>query len=281
MGWDRLIGLYIKYLKEDRGLSETSVNIYVKNLKIFNAFINGELGTIKPGEITSYMISDFLSSKKHRGLSDTSLLRFSSSLNLFFKYLLKVGVVDTNPMDKVAPIRIEKKTKEILTVEEIDAIINAIDLDTKHGLRDRAIVELLYSCGLRASELVNLKIRDIHFNESIIKVIGYAEKERYIPIPDIALKELRRYLNIERKSLLQGLPEIESVFVNNKGKQLSRVMVFYIVKRLGEKAGIKKKVCPNIFRHSLAFHLIENGADIRAVKQMFGHTSLLTTESYL
>lgn len=280
MDWTEAIESFVVYLERIKNLSINSVKAYINDLKLLEKHLNVNYGSVSPSEVETNMLSNFLSQKKERGVSSNSMARTFTSFNVFFKYLLKEGIISHNPIDKVSSPKVTRKSREILTVEEIDYIIDSIDENKEEGQRNKTIIELLYSCGLRVSELINLKLRDIHFKMGLLKVVGRESKERYVPLNDVAIKELKQYLYVARKKINIQPEDQEYIFLNKRGKKLSRVMIYTIVRQAGQKAGMDKKICPNTFRHSLAIHLLENGADIRAVKEMLGHTSILTTELY-
>ncbi|MDA3780752.1 MAG: tyrosine-type recombinase/integrase, partial [Bacteroidales bacterium] len=203
-----------------------------------------------------------------------------SGIKAIYKYLLIENIVDSNPTALLESPRIKRKLPEVLSIMEIDTLLSSIDLSKAQGQRNKAIIETLYSCGLRVSELINLRLSNLFFAEGFIKVLGKGNKERFIPIGNKAIKEINYYL--QDRNLLQTISKESGniVFLNRRGKKLSRVMIFTIVKNLAEKAGLKKKISPHTFRHSFASHLVDGGADLRAVQEMLVHESIITTEIY-
>lgn len=280
MSWDVVLDSYNLYLTRDKHLSVNTINAYLNDINVFRKYACKIYGEISPISVGTDILSEFINSIKKKGGCNTTLARTISSLKIFYKYLLSKGVIEMNPMDYIQAPKVVRKTPEILTVKEIDALINAIDPTKEEAQRNRAILEVLYSCGLRVSELINLKIKDIHFRMGILKVNGTGNSERYIPLSEKAKKELKKYVSIDRKKL-KILPEnSEILFLNRRGKKLSRVMIFTIVRRLAEKIKLNKKISPHTFRHTFATHLLEQGADIRAVKELLGHSTIMTTELY-
>ena len=236
---------------------------------------------LAPAGIERFHLDDFLRYLSELGLAVRSQARLVSALKTFFGYLLDERIIPTDPTELLKAPKIGRKIPEVLSYEEVRALLGAIDLSTDHGLRDRALLEVLYACGLRVSEATGLGLTDLHPSEGFIRVVGKGNKERIIPIGPTAIKHLNIYLEHVRQQLPMVKPEAANVvFLNRRGGGLSRVSVFTAVKRYAAAAGIEKHVSPHTFRHSFATHLIEGGADLRAVQEMLGHESILTTEIY-
>jgi integrase/recombinase XerD len=214
------------------------------------------------------------------GLGARSQARIISGLKAFFKYLVLEDIISDDPASLLEGPRPGRKLPDTLSITEIDEIIKAIDMSIPEGERNKAIIETLYACGLRVSELINMKITDIFMKEKFVKVIGKGNKERLVPIGSVALKHIKLYLDNSRNQVEPKKAEEDILFLNRRGSRLSRTMIFLIVKELGEKAGIRKNISPHTLRHSFATHLVEGGADLRAVQEMLGHKSIITTEIY-
>ena len=280
MKWHQILNDYSHYLKIERGLSDNSINSYKNDVKKLIAFLVESKITKSPYKIEKDTIQEFVY-KIAKELNARSQARIISGLRGFFDYLIFENYRENNPMDLIEAPKIGRKLPDTLSVEEIDKIVSSIDLSKPQGERNRAIIETLYSCGLRVSELINLKISDLFFDEGFIKVTGKGDKQRFVPIGQLTQK----YINLYRKEVRIHISILEDhrdiLFVNRRGKKLTRAMIFTIVKQQTEKAGIKKKVSPHTFRHSFATHLLENGADLRAIQMMLGHESITTTEIYM
>jgi len=278
MSWESSIKAFKSYLKIERSLSDNSIVAYTRDIKKFADYaINLELSESK---IERNDISNFLVLLKKSNISARSQARIISGIKAFYKYLILEDYIKYNPTDLVESPKIGFKLPDTLSLIEIDKLISAIDLSQQHGERNRSILETLYSCGLRVSELINLQLSNINFNENYIKVTGKGNKQRLSPISGKALKYLSIYINEVRIHLDIKKGNSDFVFLNNRGAKLSRVMIFLIIKKLAEKIGLNKKISPHTFRHSFATHLIEGGADLRAVQEMLGHSSITTTEIY-
>ncbi|MFO7829918.1 MAG: site-specific tyrosine recombinase XerD [Bacteroidales bacterium] len=280
MTWDTAIIQFKNFLKLEKSLSANTIAAYEADLRKFVTFLDIKKLKTTPGQITFQHLKDFIAWINEMGLHARSQARIISGLKAFFKYLVIDGIIDTDPTNLIETPNIGRKLPEVLSIEEIDNIIGAIDLSQPMGQRNKAIIETLYSCGLRVSELINLKITNLFFDEGFIKVSGKGNKERLVPVGQKAIKEIRYYF--QDRNLL---PKIDKsgeniVFLNRRGKPLSRVMIFTIVKNLAKTAGIQKNISPHTFRHSFATHLIDGGADLRAVQEMLGHESIITTEIY-
>lgn len=278
MSWETTILGFKSYLEIERSLSPNSVDAYISDIKKLANFarkINKNQLQIQKNDL-----SKFVKNISKSGVSVRTQCRIISGIKAFYKYLLIEDYINTNPSELLESPRVGQKLPDILTIEEVDLLIAAIDLSKNEGSRNRAMLEILYSCGLRVTELITLKLSNINLKEGFIRVIGKGNKERLAPIGDAAIKYLNIYLDENRnfQSVKKGYDDI--LFLNRRGKQLSRVMIFTIIKRLSVKINLKKKISPHTFRHSFATHLIKGGADLRAVQEMLGHESITTTEIY-
>jgi len=279
MNWTQAIQDYKSYLHIERGLSKNSIANYVYDLqKLANWLELNEIDD-SPINILENTLQEFIY-QIAKEVNPRSQSRIISGLRGFFNYLIFEEYRSTNPMELIESPKIGRKLPDTLSEEEIDQIISQIDLSKPQGERNRAILEILYGCGLRVSEAIQLKISDLFFEEGFIKVTGKGDKQRFVPIAPLTMKYINLYKNEIRNH--KSIPEesIDTLFLNRRGKALSRAMIFTIIKDLVERAGIRKNVSPHTFRHSFATHLLENGADLRAIQQMLGHESITTTEIY-
>ena len=278
MSWDASIKGFKSYLQIERSLSDNSVQAYTRDVKKFaNYAILLDLSELK---VTRENISNFLSEIKDEGISARSQARIISGIKAFYKYLIMEDYLKVNPTELIESPKIGLKLPDTLSLIEIDNLIEGVDLSNKQGERNRAILETLYSCGLRVSELINLQLSNTYFKQGYLKVIGKGDKERLAPIGGRAIKYLTIYINEVRNHQETKKGHEDFVFLNNRGAKLTRVMIFLIIQKLAEQIGLKKKISPHTFRHSFATHLIEGGADLRAVQEMLGHESITTTEIY-
>jgi len=278
MSWEKSIKGFKSYLQIERSLSDNSVQAYIRDVKKFaNYAILIELSELN---VTRIDISNFLAQINQEDISSRSQARIISGIKAFYKYLIMEDYLKINPTELIESPKIGLKLPDTLSLIEIDKLIAAVDLSNKQGERNRSILETLYSCGLRVSELVNLQLSNIHFKEGYLKVTGKGDKERLAPIGGRAIKYLTIYINEVRNHQEIKKGNEDFVFLNNRGAKLTRVMIFLIIQKLTEKIGLKKKISPHTFRHSFATHLIEGGADLRAVQEMLGHESITTTEIY-
>lgn len=279
MNWKNLRTDYLNYLRLERGLSDNSIQNYRLDILKLEKWLAENRITCSPVAISEADIQQFVHTIA-KEVNARSQSRIISGLRGFFTYLVFEEYRKDNPMELIESPKLGRKLPDTLSTEEIDAIIAAIDLSSPQGERNRAIIETLYGCGLRVSELIGLKISDLFFEEGFIKVTGKGNKQRFVPVGGHTIhfitlyrKEIRVHLKIH--------PEfMDTLFLNRRGKALSRAMIFTIVKQLTEIAGIRKTISPHTFRHSFATHLLENGADLRAIQQMLGHESITTTEVY-
>lgn len=281
--WGNEISDFGDYLKIEKGLSENSIESYLRDIGKFVKFLELKKLRLSPkgieiGHIRSFFV--FLNSQDDIFLSDTSLARILSGIKAFFKFLKIEESIDTNPAELIETPRLSRKIPDILSVKEIDKIKSVIDLSKPLGHRNRAIIETLYSCGLRVSELINLKISNLYFSHGFIKIMGKGNKERLVPISPQARHDISIYLDESRPNFPEKEEFSDILFLNRRGKQLTRVMIFTIVKELVKLSEIGKEISPHTFRHSFATHLVESGADLRAVQEMLGHASITTTEIY-
>lgn len=279
MGWSNAIDDYINFLRLEKSLSLNSIAAYRTDVEKLRLFAEGK--GIEPESLQRTDLEEFLAQLHDMGLNKRSQSRILSGVRGFFKYLLLEEVIDTDPTELIDSPKIGRKLPEVLSVAEIDALEAAIDLSKPDGHRNKAIIETLYSCGLRVSELVSLRVTDLFFTDGFIKVIGKGDKERLVPIGTKAITDINMYL-MQRNSIDSRInPDSRNiVFLNRWGRKLTREMVFTIIKKYAALAGIKKNISPHTLRHSFATHLIEGGADLRAVQEMLGHESIQTTEIY-
>lgn len=280
MNWERAIKDYQDYLRIERGLSENSVVSYGMDIKKIISYLDEFDLKLTPINISADDLRQFVYYTS-KTLNDRSRARLISGFRGFFAYLIFEDYRFDNPMDLLDLPKIGRKIPESLTLEEIDKIVNAVDLSGEQGERNRCIVETLYGCGLRVSELVSLKISDLYFDEGFIKVTGKGNKQRFVPIGTYNQKYINIYKNEVRSHQIPQKGHEDILFLNRRGRSLSRAMIFTIIRNLAEEVGIKKKISPHTFRHSFATHLLKNGADLRSIQQMLGHSSITTTEIYL
>ena len=268
------------WLQLEKSLSENSVEAYLHDVNLLTDFALATYGSVDPAFITLDHLEAFLKHINELGMNEASQARIISGLRSFFKFCLIEQIIIKDPTVLLETPKLTRKLPDVLSFQEIEKIINAVDLSLPEGQRNKAILETMYSCGLRVSEVVNLKLSNLFPDVGFIRVIGKGDKERLVPVGSDAIKHLDLYINQVRKkqAIIKGEEDI--VFLNRRGKRLSRVMIFMIIKELTAKAGIHKTVSPHTFRHSFATHLVEGGADLRAVQDMLGHESITTTEIY-
>jgi len=277
--WEFTINEFINFLKLERALSGNSIEAYKNDIKKFIQYLEAKGLSLLPHQIESEHLQNFIHWINELGISPRSQSRVISGIKSFYKYLLIENYIQKDPTELLETPKIGRELPKVLTVDEIDKLIQAIDLSQAEGQRNKAIIETIYSCGLRVSELINLKLSNLHFDEGFIRIVGKGNKERLIPISQKAIKEINLYFE-DRNKLSVNPGHEDILFLNRRGKQLTRVMVFTIIKRLAEKAGLSKDISPHTLRHSFATHLIEGGADLRAIQEMLGHESIITTEIY-
>ncbi len=280
MTWDIYIKGFLSYLKLERSLSKNSIDAYKNDIKKLVEYLKEQKIEVSPEKITQKNLIGFIESFSDKGLSARSQGRCLSGIKTFFKYLLLEDVIKESPAELLETPKIGRKLPEVLSIDEIDEIQKAIDLSKFDGHRNKSIIETLYSCGLRVSELIDLRISNLYFNEGYIRVIGKGNKERLVPLSKKAEKEMKFYISSTRNHQEIKKGHEDFLYLNRNGSKLTRVMIFIVVKKLTEKAGIQKSISPHSFRHSFASHLVAGGADLRAVQEMLGHESILTTEIY-
>lgn len=278
MNWDSGFENFKNYLKLERGLSNNSIKSYEYDLILFKKFliankINDTPLNCKPETIKNYLYKSFSDKKS------ISQARSISAIKSFFNYLIFEGYIKDSPISNIESPKQEKKLPKVLTEEEIKKLINSIDLNHDFGQRNKTIIEILYGTGIRVSELINLKLSNIFFKENIIKVIGKGNKERFVPLGEIASNELKIYIN-NRNRLKIDSKSSDILFLNRYGRGLTRSMIFKIISDASKRVGLDKKISPHTLRHSFATHLIKNGADLRTIQMILGHESITTTEIY-
>ena len=280
MTWENAIESYKTYLILEKSLSANSVEAYLNDINKMAKYCDEKHQVKIPDEVTYDILKDYLIYVSEVGVTNRTQARCISSIRSFFKFLVFDGQLENNPTKLLEAPKIGRKLPNILTVEEIDSMLNAVEMYKPEGQRNKAIIEMLYSCGLRVSELISIKVSNINFRTGVVKIEGKGNKERLIPLSKNAKDEIKRYLKVYRDWLDIEKEYEDVLFLNKRGTALSRVMVFNIIKHLANRAGIKKNVSPHTFRHSFASHLVSGGADLRAVQDMLGHESILTTEIY-
>jgi len=280
MSWNRYIKDYQSYLRIERGLSKNTIENYGFDIERLCLFLESNKIEVSPLKITDETIQQFIY-QVSKELNPRSQARIISGLKSFFSYLIFEDYRNDNPLELIESPKTGRKLPDTLAVQEIDALIAAIDLSSNEGERNRAMLETLYGCGLRVSELVSLKISDLFFDEGFIKITGKGNKERFVPIGKLTQKYIQIYQNEIRSSLTIKKGCEDTLFLNRRGNQLTRAMIFTIIKDLAVKIGLKKNISPHTLRHSFATHLLENGADLRSIQLMLGHESITTTEIYV
>ena len=280
MSWNSYIKSYQSYLKIERGLSKNTVDNYSFDLERLCLFLSENSIVVSPLQISDEVIQQFIYAVS-KEVNPRSQARIISGLKSFFSYLIFEDSRSDNPMELIETPKIGRKLPDTLSVDEIDNLILAVDLGSNEGERNRAMLEILYGCGLRVSELVNLKISDLFFDEGFIKITGKGNKERFVPIGKTTQKYIQIYVDSIRihMNIIKGFED--TLFVNRRGRQLSRAMIFTIIKDLAFKVNLNKNISPHTLRHSFATHLLENGADLRSIQLMLGHESITTTEIYV
>ena len=268
------------FLQFEKSLSSNSVEAYLHDIDKLTQYFEGTGQFQAPDQVTHHQLQGFLRWIAELGMTATTQARVVSGVRAFYKYLLIENMISNDPTELLESPKIGRKLPAVLNVREINLLIGAIDLSTAEGERNRAMLETLYSCGLRVSELVNLHLSDLFFSDGFIKVTGKGDKERLVPIGGMAMKVISMYISAVRIHNPVQRGHENYVFLNRRGRKLSRVMIFTIIKDLALKCGIRKKISPHTFRHSFATHLVEGGADLRAVQEMLGHESITTTEIY-
>ena len=273
--WSEISRGYRTYMRLEKHLSDNTIESYMRDLAQFAHYVL-RMYDVPPKKVEMEMIRNYMSRLYEQGREKSSQARALSSIKSFFNYLLLEEVIDSSPAELIEAPKSSRPLPDTLSVDEIDRLIRSIDASTTKGLRDQAILEVLYSCGLRVSELCDLRLGDLFFGEGYIRVIGKGNKQRLVPVSGMARDRIQLYMEVRNKTHRKE----EILFLNNRGKKLTRVMIFTIIKQAAQRAGIDKKISPHTFRHSFATHLLEGGANIRQVQELLGHENILTTEIY-
>ncbi|MFN8300824.1 MAG: site-specific tyrosine recombinase XerD [Chitinophagales bacterium] len=280
MSWQGYIKGFKSYLQLEKSLSANSIEAYLHDVGKFVGYLDSENLQLSVEDVKLGHLEGFVKAIHELGFDAHSQARIISGLRAFYKYLMVEDVVSVNPTELLSSPKLARKLPDTLSVEEINALLDSIDLSTPEGTRNRAMLEVLYGCGLRVSELVNLKISNMYLDVEFIKVTGKGDKERLVPIGSQAVKYIKQYKDHVRNQLDIKKGEEDMLFLNRRGKRLTRMYVFLVIKECAAAIGLKKTISPHTFRHSFATHLIEGGADLRAVQEMLGHASITTTEIY-
>jgi integrase/recombinase XerD len=278
--WHSYINGFKAYLLLEKSLAGNSIEAYVRDVEKLCQFLSIKEIEKQPNELTIHIFRDFLKFINELGINNTSQARIISGLKAFYHYLLMEDIITINPIELLESPRVTRKIPDTLDVTEIDLMLATLDLSKDEATRNHAIIETMFSCGLRVSEVINLKITDIYEKDEFIRVVGKGNKERLVPISERAIKEINIYVNSIRNKLKIEKDCSDIIFLNRRGKKLSRVYIFLVIKEMALKAGIKKNISPHTLRHSFATSLVEAGADLRSVQQMLGHESITTTEIY-
>ena len=276
VAWENEIEGYTYYIKLEKKLSDNTVEAYLRDLRQMAAYMESEFSISDPEQVREQHVESFLAYLYDKGVEKTTQARVLSGIKSFFTYLLINDRIDSLPTEFIDTPKIGRKLPDVLSVTEVDAMLAKINLNQPLGHRNRAIMEMLYGCGLRVTELVTLRIGDLFFKEGYVRVVGKGDKQRLVPVSDTAREKIYAYLDCRKG----GSSSEETLFLNNRGGRLSRVMIFTIIKQAVLRAGIDKQVSPHTFRHSFATHLLEGGASIRQVQEMLGHENIITTEIY-
>lgn len=280
MDWYSVQNGFRAYLKLERGLSDNTISAYMHDMNLLMLFMTNLSLPVSPDCVSADNLRDFVKNCAQNGLSARSQARVISGFKAFFRYLIYENIISDNPSGMIDTPRVGRKLPDVLSVHEVERLLECIDLSRNEGHRDRAMVETLYGCGLRVSELVNLKISNLRFDEGFIRVIGKGDKERLVPVGSSAIRYNNIYINEFRRYCKPVKGYENTLYLNRFGKSLSRISIFNIIKALATEAGITKSISPHTLRHSFATHLVEGGADLRAVQEMLGHESITTTEVY-
>lgn len=280
MNWGGAIKEFKGYLQLEKSLSQNSIEAYLRDIGKLQQFLDMQYPGTGPEKVERQHLEGFLVTLHELGLNATSQARIISGIRAFYKFLLVDDLIENDPSQLIDLPKLRRKLPDTLSYEEVMSIIEAVDMSKPEGQRNKAMLETLYSCGLRVSELVNMRISDMFLNDGFIRVRGKGDKERLVPIGDAAMKYIQIYRETVRSQIMPQKGFEDTLFLNNRGKVLTRVYIFLLIKKLAEQAGIRKVISPHTFRHSFATHLIEGGADLRAVQEMLGHASITTTEIY-
>jgi integrase/recombinase XerD len=280
MNWKIYLKSFKAYLQVEKSLPENTILAYTRDVAKLMNYAESQDNLADPRAIKTSDLQQFIEVIAQLGLEASTQSRIISGIRSFYNFLLIENEIKSDPTELLEMPRIGRKLPDVLSVDEIEVMINTIDLSLPNGERNKAMIEMLYGCGLRVSELVNLKLSDLYFAENFIKVTGKGNKQRLVPIGNGAIAQVQRYISMIRIHQKVKKEAEDVIFLNNRGKGLTRAMIFSIVKTLAEKAGIRKTISPHTFRHSFATHMVENGADLRSVQEMLGHASITTTEIY-
>ena len=280
MDWNETIENFSNFLKFERNFSKNTLDAYIRDIKKFSLYAEKNLENSKPKAITYEDLQEYLILQSKQKISERTQARWISSIKSFFKYLLEEEIRDDNPATLLEGPKLGLYLPDTLSVEDVERITKNINLSTDLGVRNQCMVEVLYGCGLRVSELIELKISDINFKEGFLKVEGKGQKVRYVPLAKYTSHLIKNYIENVRINNKINKKYEDILFLNSRGSSMSRVIVFIIIKELAEKAGIRKNISPHTFRHSFATHMLQNGADLRFIQEMLGHSSITTTEIY-
>lgn len=280
MNWDEKMKDFENFLKFERNFSDNTLDAYLRDVNKLKNFAKEHLTNVGPDEISNNQLQEYLYQLSKEKFSERSQARWISSIKAFFKYLLEDEIREDNPAALLEGPKLGLYLPDTLSFEDVERIIKVIDVSTDIGKRNLCMVEVLYGCGLRVSELIDLKISNINFKENYLKVDGKGDKSRFVPLADYTVQLIRDYIKNVRSQYKINKKSEDFLFINNRGSYMSRIIVFIIIKELTEKAGISKKISPHTFRHSFATHLLQNGADLRYIQEMLGHSSITTTEIY-
>ncbi len=280
MNWQQALSDYVSYLKIERGLAKNSIESYQRDIKKLILFIDSLNDHHSPIYISSNIIKEFIYDVS-KTINARSQARLISSLRGFFDYLVFEDYRKDNPTDLIESPNIGRKLPDTISKDEVDSLISAIDLSHPQGERNKTIIETIYSCGLRVSEVINLQLSDLFFDENYIRILGKGNKYRFVPIHNTTIKRIEFYINEIRSEILPKKEDEDIIFLNRRGKRLTRQMIFIILKNLATKINLKKKIGPHTLRHSFATYLLQNGADLRVIQQLLGHESITTTEIYV
>jgi len=278
--WQSYRNGFKSYLQLEKSLSVNSIEAYLHDVEKLTQFLQSKQLALSPKQITRAHLEEFLAWLYDLGINDQSHARILSGLKAFFKYLMLEEEIEASPAELISGPKLQRKLPDTLSVQEVNDLLDSLDLSTPEGMRNRAILEVLYSCGLRVSECTALKISDLHLEVEFIRVLGKGNKERLVPIGSSAIKYIKMYKDEVRVHFPAVKGEEDILFLNQRGRQLSRVYIFQFIKKQAQAIGLQKKISPHTFRHSFATHLLEGGADLRAIQEMLGHESITTTEIY-
>lgn len=280
MNWAEKINDFSNFLRFEKNFSDNTMDAYLRDIKKLEKFANTDLDEISPQDISYENLQEYLYQLSKKKMSERSQARGISSIKTFFKFLLEEEYREDNPAALLETPKLGLYLPDTLSIDDVDKIIDSIDTDTDIGIRNHCILEVLYGCGLRVSELVNLKISNINFKENYLLVEGKGDKTRLVPLATTTAGYILNYIKTVRSQAKISKKSQDILFLNNRGNRMSRVIVFIIIKDLAQKAGINKNISPHTFRHSFATHLLQNGADLRFIQEMLGHSSITTTQIY-